>query len=55
MVSGFGKWSVRSKQARRGRNPKTGGEMILDARRVVSWKYSPVLKLVVNSSQGLRG
>ena len=44
MVSGFGKWTVKSKHARRGRNPKTGEEMILDARRVVTWNYSPVLK-----------
>ena len=44
MISGLGKWNVRSKDARRGRNPKTGEEMFLDARRVVTWKYSPVLK-----------
>ena len=41
MMSGFGKWSVKSKHARRGRNPKTGEPMVLDARRVVTWKYSP--------------
>jgi len=40
MVSGFGKWTVRSKRARKGRNPKTGEQMILDARRVVTWSYS---------------
>lgn len=48
MISGFGKWSVKSKRARRGRNPKTGQQMILDARRVVTWSYSPVLKKAVN-------
>ncbi len=48
LISGFGKWTVRSKHARRGRNPQTGGEIILDARRVVSWQYSPVLKKAVN-------
>ncbi len=48
MMSGFGKWSVKSKHARRGRNPKTGEPMALDARRVVTWKYSPVLKAAVN-------
>ena len=31
MMSGFGKWNVKSKHARRGRNPKTGEEMVLDA------------------------
>jgi integration host factor subunit alpha len=49
MISGFGKWTVKSKHSRRGRNPQTGEELILDARRVVTWKYSPVLKKAVNS------
>lgn len=48
MISGFGKWTVKSKHARRGRNPQTGKEIILDARKVVTWSYSPVLKKVVN-------
>ena len=48
MISGFGKWSVKSKHARTGRNPKTGKPMVLGARRVVTWKYSPVLKAAVN-------
>ncbi len=50
MVSGFGKWSVKDKNARRGRNPQTGEELVLDARRVVTWSYSPVLKKAVNGS-----
>jgi integration host factor subunit alpha len=50
MMSGFGKWSVKSKRARRGRNPKTGEPMVLDSRRVVTWKYSPLLKKEVNAS-----
>ncbi len=49
MISGFGKWTVKAKHSRRGRNPQTGEELILDARRVVTWKYSPVLKKAVNS------
>lgn len=49
MISGFGKWSVKSKRPRRGRNPHTGEELILDGRKVVTWKYSPVLKDLVNS------
>jgi integration host factor subunit alpha len=48
MISGFGKWTVKSKHARRGRNPQTGEELILDARKVITWKYSPVLKTGVN-------
>lgn len=50
MISGFGKWTVKSKHSRRGRNPQTGEELILDARKVVTWKYSPVLKKAVNAS-----
>jgi integration host factor subunit alpha len=48
MISGFGKWNIKSKHARRGRNPQTGEQLILDARRVVTWSYSPVLKKAVN-------
>lgn len=48
MISNFGKWAVRSKLARRGRNPQTGESIVLDARRVVTWSYSPVLKRAVN-------
>lgn len=50
MISGFGKWTVKSKSARRGRNPQTGDELMLNARRVITWKYSPVLKGSVNGS-----
>ena len=49
MISGFGKWHVRSKRPRRGRNPQTGEQIVLDARRVVTWSYSPVLKKTVNA------
>ena len=48
MISGFGKWNVRSKHPRKGRNPKTGEQMLLHARRVVTWGYSPLLKKAVN-------
>ena len=55
VISGFGKWNVRSKHSRRGRNPQTGEQMVLDARKVVTWKYSPVLKKVVNETdRGLK-
>lgn len=50
MISGFGKWSVKSKHARRGRNPQTGEDMILGARRAVTWSYSPLLKKAVNKT-----
>jgi len=47
MISGFGKWHVRSKRPRRGTNPITGEKMFFNARTVVTWKYSPVLKKLV--------
>ena len=50
MISGFGKWSVKSKHARRGRNPQTGKPIMLNARRVITWRYSPVLKAAVNKA-----
>ena len=53
MVSGFGKWTVKDKRERRGRNPQTGEELLLDARRVVTWSYSPVLKKAVNGIRNL--
>jgi len=49
LLSGFGKFSVKDKQSRKGRNPKTGEEMILDPRRVVTFKASGKLKEVVNN------
>ena len=44
MISGFGKWSVKSKKARRGRNPQTGEEMMIAARKVVSFRPSVLLR-----------
>ena len=44
LISGFGKFCVRNKRERRGRNPTTGGEMILAQRRVVTFKCSGKLR-----------
>ena len=44
MISGFGKWTVKSKKARKGRNPQTGEALTIDARRVVTFKPSQVLR-----------
>ena len=49
MVSGFGKWSVNSKKARKGRNPKTGEAMTIKARKVVTFRPSPVLRDELNA------
>jgi len=48
-ISGFGKWTVKAKKKRRGRNPQTGEDLTIDARRVVTFKSSPVLKDALNS------
>jgi integration host factor subunit alpha len=53
VISGFGKWSVKSKHARRGRNPQTGEKIVLDARKVVTWKYSPRLKSAINGTRSV--
>lgn len=44
MISGFGKWTVKAKMKRKGRNPKTGKEMMIEARKVVTFKSSNVLR-----------
>jgi integration host factor subunit alpha len=43
-ISGFGKFEVRNKRARRGRNPQTGEEIEITARRVLSFRPSQVLR-----------
>jgi len=48
MISGFGNFIVRSKNARRGRNPHTGVEMEICARKVLTFKCSDVLKKTLN-------
>ena len=46
-ISGFGKWTVMNKKARKGRNPQTGEDLIIDARKVVTFKPSNVLRKVL--------
>jgi len=52
MISNFGKFRVREKEARRGRNPATGESLILDPRRVVTFKCSGKLRDLVNNGNG---
>lgn len=47
-ISGFGNFVVREKNARKGRNPQTGEEIRLAARRVLTFKPSNVLKDELN-------
>lgn len=48
LISGFGKFCVKEKGVPRGRNPYTGHGMILDARRIVTFKCSKVLNERLN-------
>ncbi|PIZ30910.1 MAG: integration host factor subunit alpha [Alphaproteobacteria bacterium CG_4_10_14_0_8_um_filter_53_9] len=50
-ISGFGNFSVRSKRARVGRNPKTGVEVTITPRKVLVFKSSPILKERVNDGK----
>lgn len=50
LISGFGKFNVRDKRPRKGRNPQTGEEITLDARRVVTFKPSGILRRKINGS-----
>lgn len=48
MISGFGKFCVKDKNKRRGRNPQTGNGLVLDARKVVTFKCSRTLRENLN-------
>ena len=48
LISGFGKFCIKDKKDRRGRNPATGEDLTLEARRVVVFKCSGVLREKVN-------
>ena len=50
LVSGFGKFCVKSKKERRGRNPATGGDMMLKARKVVTFTCSGILRDKINGA-----
>lgn len=52
LISGFGKFAVREKIARRGRNPATGEDLILNPRRVVVFKCSGKLRDMINNQKG---
>jgi integration host factor subunit alpha len=51
LISGFGKFCVKEKGKRRGRNPQTGKDLILDARRVVTFRCSGVLRDKINGKR----
>ena len=49
LISGYGKFSVRQKNARRGRNPQTKEALMLKARKVLVFKTSVVLRERMNT------
>jgi integration host factor subunit alpha len=50
LVSGFGKFCVKEKRERRGRNPSTGEDMMLEPRKVVTFKCSRQLRDKINGN-----
>jgi len=53
-IVGFGSFLVRNKKKRLGRNPKTGTQIEISPRRVLTFKPSQILKEVVNNGTGKR-
>jgi epoxyqueuosine reductase len=51
LISGFGKFCVREKSQRRGRNPQSGKPMTLSPRKVVTFKWSGVLRDKINREE----
>ena len=51
MISGFGKFQVNEKAPRKGRNPATGGEMMLDGRKTVTFKCAGLLRDRINEEE----
>lgn len=51
LISGFGKFCVKNKNKRRGRNPATGDDLILRERRVITFKCSGKLRNKINQNK----
>ena len=51
LISGFGKFCVKDKKERRGRNPATGDDMMLRPRKVVTFKCSGILRKKLNGKR----
>ena len=50
-IAGFGNFVVKEKSDRRGRNPQTGEEITIVARKILTFKPSQVLKSAINSNE----
>jgi integration host factor subunit alpha len=53
LISGFGKFCVKEKHERKGRNPATGENMMIEARRVVTFKCSGQLREKINQPEDI--
>jgi integration host factor subunit alpha len=51
LISGFGKFCVKAKRERKGRNPATGEDLMLEARKVVTFKWSGQLRKRINQQE----
>ena len=51
VISKFGKFSIRNKRTRRGRNPQTGEAVEISARRILTFKPSVVLRAGLKTSE----
>jgi integration host factor subunit alpha len=52
LVSGFGKFVIQEKESRRGRNPATGEDLMLEPRRRVTFRWSGKLRDKINQNSG---
>lgn len=50
LISGFGTFEVKDKKPRRGRNPQTGDEIVIDGRKIVTFRISKVLRDRLNGT-----
>ena len=48
-IQGFGNFEIKQKKDRRGRNPQTGEEIIIEARSILTFKSSPLLRQAINN------
>lgn len=49
-IAGFGNFEVKQKADRRGRNPQTGEAITIEARRILTFKPSTILRKAINSN-----
>jgi integration host factor subunit alpha len=50
-ISGFGKFELKQKNNRRGRNPQTGETITIEARRILTFRPSSILRQLINDEQ----